>query len=118
MFDTLRLKWRIMRDVSALVRWRQVDDFQRVLKASFNGLSKLGDSRIDRHTPWSSSTGGMLLWAYCEAATHLGLHTELFEMLSQWRPTYLEWMKGRLTPEESKYFAWFEEVFQQGKPTS
>jgi hypothetical protein len=111
-FDTLRLKWRIMRNYSALVRLRERDDFQGVMIVSFRGLTGLGDPKVDLQTAWSSSVGPLLLWGYCEAAMKLGHHAELFEMLSKWRPVYLEWMKGSTLESYNQYFAWFEETWR------
>jgi hypothetical protein len=88
-------------------------DLAGALRVWADGLRIVGDKRVDLEAPWCQAVASVMLFGYCRVAQQLGLETESFEMLTRWRPAYLEWLESTTYPVEKEYLTWLEALFQQ-----
>ena len=71
-------------------------------------LRILRQPNVSLDTAWGRSAATVALWGYCRSADRLRRRSELENMLLEWRPTYLEWLKHPIMEAERRYLEWFE----------
>ncbi|RKH19626.1 hypothetical protein D7Y13_37775 [Corallococcus praedator] len=102
---------RAARRIGISERRAKAGDLEGVMKVCSEVLTILGAPKVDLRMPTCRSAASLALWGYCRAARQLERRSEIHQMLSRWRPRYLEWMKAPMGQHETDYLSWCEETF-------
>ncbi|RKH44131.1 hypothetical protein [Corallococcus sicarius] len=111
MFFSIIPGMRAARRIGAAEQKEKAGDLEGVMAVCSEALEILGAPKVDLEMPWCRSAAAMALAGYCQAARQLERRSDLLQMLTRWRPTYLLWMKEPLDDREAASFEWFEQAF-------
>jgi hypothetical protein len=111
MFLSVVVSFRVARKIGAGESRNKLGDYAGGMSNFKDALMLLASPRLDRDFPGWRPLSSTALYGYCWSAEKLGEAERIVDCLSQWRPSYLEWLKSPLTPEEDEYLRWFEWVW-------